>query len=327
MRKMDILIAASMALVLLPFASCKTKAVATPSGGPRAGGGGMGFTKKNDPELAAMLLETKQKFSVSEYKDAETGLSVPFNVYAPADYAQKAYPLVTFIADMSVVGREVSAPLEQGFGGIIWVTEENQKKNPCIVLVPEFPSTIITDSETTGYVDLVPRMIQAVASMYNADSNRLYGTGQSMGCMTFLNLAARYPNLFAAELFVSGQQPAEQLKNLETQRFIYITAGGDENASGGADALMALFDADAIPYSYSKGWNAKANAAELNALAASLLAEGNARNFARFEKGTVLSDSASTMRAAEHMASFDYAYKIDALREWLFTQRKMERPL
>ena len=84
---------------------------------------------------------------------------------------------------------------------------------------------------------------------------------------------------------------------------------------------MALFDQDKITYSYSDEWDAKADADALNAKANELLAEGNDRNFARFATGTVLSDdSDSGPMASEHMASFDYAYKIDALRSWLFTK-------
>ena len=291
------------------------------NGGPKAGGGGMGAVEKDDPELKAMLDEVEELFSQQEYTDEKTGLTVPYNLYLPDDYETVSYPMVTFIADMSVVGRDTTAPLEQGYGGIIWAAAENQKENPCVVLVPEFPETIITDSETTDYVDLVPRMVQSVAADNNVDTKRLYATGQSMGCMTFLHAAATNPGLFAAELFVSGQQPADQLQGLEMQNFIYITAGGDNSASGGADDLMALFDQDKITYSYSDEWDAKADADALNAKANELLAEGNDRNFARFATGTVLSDdSDSGPMASEHMASFDYAYKIDALRSWLFTK-------
>ena len=172
----------------------------------------MGAVEKDDPELKAMLDEVEELFSQQEYTDEKTGLTVPYNLYLPDDYETVSYPMVTFIADMSVVGRDTTAPLEQGYGGIIWAAAENQKENPCVVLVPEFPETIITDSETTDYVDLVPRMVQSVAADNNVDTKRLYATGQSMGCMTFLHAAAANPDLFAAELFVSGQQPADQLQ-------------------------------------------------------------------------------------------------------------------
>ena len=41
--------------------------------------------------------------------------------------------------------------------------------------------------------------------------------------------------------------------------------------------------------------------------------------FIRWETGSVLPESGKGM---EHMASFDYGYKIAAVRDWLFKQSK-----
>ena len=42
-------------------------------------------------------------------------------------------------------------------------------------------------------------------------------------------------------------------------------------------------------------------------------------NFIKWETGSVLPESGKGM---EHMASFDYGYKIAAVRDWLFLQSK-----
>ncbi len=54
-----------------------------------------------------------------------------------------------------------------------------------------------------------------------------------------------------------------------------------------------------------------------------MLDEGNNANFITFTLGTTLTNG-STGRggAGEHMTSFDYAYKIEAVRDWLFAQSK-----
>ena len=49
-----------------------------------------------------------------------------------------------------------------------------------------------------------------------------------------------------------------------------------------------------------------------------LFAEGNAINFITWESGTVLNGG----NGSEHMASFDYAYKLEKVRDWLFEQHK-----
>ena len=75
----------------------------------------------------------------------------------------------------------------------------------------------------------------------------------------FIELAnCKYPDLFAASLYVSGQWDISVLDVLEDQTFFYVTAGGDEKASGGRDEVMALFDNDGAPYSYGS-WDAQAD--------------------------------------------------------------------
>jgi len=54
-------------------------------------------------------------------------------------------------------------------------------------------------------------------------------------------------------------------------------------------------------------------------LAEELIAHGGNINFIKWEAGSVLPE---TGRAMEHMASFDYGYKIAAVRDWLFRQSK-----
>jgi len=81
---------------------------------------------------------------------------------------------------------------------------------------------------------------------------------------------------------------------------------------------MALFDADQVAFTFHDGWDAQASAAELTALTESVLAENCDHNFVRWETGTVLNGGVGM----EHMASFDYAYKLEAVRDWLFEQAK-----
>lgn len=288
----------------------------------RGPSGGMGMGKSSDAELTAMIEAIAPKFTVEEYTDEETGLTVEYNVFLPEGYDETTqYPMIVFIPDSSVVSRGAEAVLTQGWGALIWATEAEQEKHPAIVIAPVFTEVILDDHNgfvTTDYVDMVPRMVQALAEKYNADTDRLYATGQSMGCMTMLIAAANNPDLFAAELFVDGQWDITTLKGLESQTFFYIAAGGDDKAVGGQDEVMALLDEDEVPYSYSEGWDAQSSAEELTALVEAELAEGNVINLVRWEPGTVLNGGSGM----EHMASFDYAYKLETVRDWLFEQTK-----
>lgn len=175
--------------------------------------------------------------------------------------------------------------------------------------------------ETEHDVDLIHecvlKMAKEIAEFMNIDTDRLYTTGQSMGCMTSLYLNSKYPDLFAASLFVSGQWDITVLKGLENEKFFYITAGGDGKASGGQDEVKAMFDADGVGYSYGT-WSAQNSVEEQSQAAEELIAQGHDANMIRFETGSVLNGGSGM----EHAASFNYGYKIPAVRDWLFAQTK-----
>lgn len=283
------------------------------------GGRGGGMAVETDEAVLSVLAENAEKFEQLTFEDPETGASLEYNLYIPKGYsAENQYPLLMFIPDATAPGKTSGEIVEQYFGADIWVTDEEQAKHPSFVLVPNFSEVVVNDeASVSDQVETAVRLIDALTEEYSIDTNRLYTTGQSMGCMTSLYLNSKYPDLFAASLFVSGQWDISVLEPLEGASFFYITAAGDEKASGGQDQVMAMFDAGGIGYSYGQ-WSAQDSEDDQSAAAAELIAQGHDANFIRFELGSVLKDG-NTM---EHMASFNYAYRIPAVRDWLFEQRK-----
>ena len=271
-----------------------------------------------------MISETVDTFQQFSYTDSQTGLTITYNLYVPADYdSSKTYPLVYFIADSSVVGQDTTAPLTQGYGGIIWATAAEQAKHESFVLVPEYPDVVLDDHNgyvTTDYLEATVRLLAEVESRYSVDTDRVYATGQSMGCMIFMYLAAKYPDLFAAELFVDGQWDISQLTGLESQTFFYFAAEGDDKAYAGQQEVMDMLSDAQVAYS-SAQWDATWSAGDLSAAAAQMLSEGNAIQCVQWKKGTVLPEGVSA-GSSEHMYSFDHAYTTEAVRDWLFAQSK-----
>ncbi len=279
--------------------------------------------KSKDTVLQAMIEETLPKFQQMTYKEKK--FELPCNIYLPDDYpGDKAYPLLVFIADGSVIGKGADAPLRQGYGGIIWATEASQAKNKCIIAVPQYPESMLDKSDITDYVYHTNNLIRALIAGFKVDPDRVYATGQSMGCMTFLLLAAQNPDLFAAEIFVSGQWDVRALLNLKYQKFFYITAEGDQNASTGQKALMKLFRDNHVPFSSATAWNAKMSKEDYTKAMNTILMGDPSASFVQFRLGTVL-DEGVPVGTPEHMFSFDYAYKIDALRDWIFRQNRKDK--
>lgn len=270
----------------------------------------------------ALVSEFAGAFEQKTYTDAQTGKSITYNVFLPKNYdASKSYPTVVFIADSSCAGADATRSLTQGLGALVWASDEWQAENECIVLVPTYPETILDDHSgytTTDYVEMTKRFIDAMSAEYAVDTNRIYGTGQSMGCMTTLILASEYPDLYAACMFVDGQWDVTTLSGLESQKFVYFAAEDDNSAYKGMQEVMAMFDADKAAYTYQQ-WDAAWNADELTSAAASLFAAGTNANFVSWKTGTIAGNGGG---AGVHMASFDYAYNCKSVMEWLFQQSK-----
>ena len=287
--------------------------------GPRQGGG-MSINKDSDSTFVALKNETLKKFKQLTFKDAKTGKTMAYNLLVPEGYDGKAsYPLVLFMADASTVGKDVTAPLTQGYGALEFASDRDQQLHPSFVLVPQYTEWAVQDDwSTTDEVEMTIRLLQSVCKEYNVDTNRLYTTGQSMGGMMSFYFNITHPDMFAASLFVSCQWDTSKMKDFGQKRFFYIVAGGDEKASGGMRNLSMVLKEQNVKVD-SATWSAKLPQEEQERLAEELIAKGNTVNFIKFEKGTVLPESGKGM---EHMASFDYAYKIAAVRDWLFEQSK-----
>jgi len=231
-------------------------------------------------------------FEQLTYTDEETGLSITYNLYLPEGYDENTeYPMVVFIGDSSCAGTDATYSLTQGRGGLVWATDEWQSVNPTIVAVPTYPETILDDHgsyTTTEYVELTYRFIEYMTEEYSVDTDRIYGTGQSMGCMTTLILASEYPDLYAACMFVDGQWDISLLEGLEGQTFVYFAAEDDTNAWNGMQEVMSMFDEDSIDYTYAQ-WDGTWSVDELSEAASELFSsdsEGGAY-FISWATGTI----------------------------------------
>lgn len=175
----------------------------------------------------------------------------------------------------------------------MWAADQWQSANPSIVLVPTYPETILDDQNgysTTEYVELTKRLIDDVSEEYAVDTDRIYGTGQSMGCMTTLILASEYPDLYAACMFVDGQWDVSTLSSLEDQTFIYFAAEDDQNAYNGMQEVMDMFDEDGVEYTYAQ-WDGTWTPDELTDATSELTSGNTNAYFVSWKSGTIEASS------------------------------------
>ena len=308
-------------------AAVQNNAVSNPAapkggGGIQLGtpGGGPSIDKSSDATLQAMIKAEVPEFKQMVFNDPVTGRTMKYNLFVPKNLdVLRTYPLVLFMADASTPGESYTTPLTQGYGALVWATEESQKEHPCYVLVPQFSGVAVNDAyEHTEEVDMVIRMVDQVARENRVDRSRLYTTGQSMGGMISMYYNITYPDMFAASIFVDCHWDTSKFDELAQHTFTYITAGNSGKSYPCIEVLEKAAEKDGRKYAYAQ-WSAKLPQSEQDALATKLLDEGAPINIINFTPRSVLPASG---RGSEHMYSFDYAYKLKPVRNWLFSQHK-----
>lgn len=286
--------------------------------------GGAAVDKSGDKVLQGLIKTEVPKYHQLKYYDAVTGDTIDYNLFVPNNYdPTKRYPLLLYMADASTTGREVTAPLTQGYGALEFVTDSDQAKHPSFVLVPQFQDKVVVNDTfyVSPHVGSVVRLLGDLQKRYSIDADRLYTTGQSMGGMISFYLNITYPDMFAASLFVGSQWDTSKMASFAGKKFFYIVAGGDEKAPKGMAALAKVLEQNEADYATAE-WSAKLPDSEQEANVRNILAKGDDINFITFTTGTVLPETGG---GNEHMASFDYAYKLSEVRDWLFRQTKEHR--
>lgn len=260
-------------------------------------------------------------FQTFRFQDAETGLSLDYNLYIPKGYdPAQSYPMVMFLHDAGVTGASPTRTLVQGLGAISFASPEDQAKHPSFVLAPQIPVGLVNDAaQTSDYVEMLPRLIAALQGQYSIDAKRLYTTGQSGGCMTSLALDISHPDLFAGTLCVAGQwDPA--VASPPKHAFWGVVSEDDGKAYPGMGAVMTALEAEGK--TVVRGTlDAKADAATMAEAVAKIRADAGAAEvfFTPFVKGSVLEEG-SDNPGGGHIRTWVFAYSIPAIRDWLLEQ-------
>ena len=221
-----------------------------------------------------------------------------------------------------MVSTDPHITLIQGLGAVIWATQSEQAKHECFVLAPQYSRVIVNDySEATPDLDVTLALVNAVVSQYNIDQNRVYTTGQSMGCMASIEMMVRNPDTFAAALLIAGQWDAVKMSVLSNANMWILVSEKNLKAFRGMNASIAVLEAAGAKISRAT-WNGQASAGEFAGHVSDMIAEGNHIKYTVFENGTVVPKGIPDSQLNNHIYTWQVAYEIEGLRDWLFSQVK-----
>ena len=221
------------------------------------------------------------------------------------------------------MGPDPATSLAQGWGGVVWAFPEEQAKRPCFVLCPHFPGpTIIEDDYSTRpELETAIHLLDHILETYPVDRNRVYHTGQSMGAMAGFQWAARYPDTFAALLLLSGTGDPEKIGSLRNKPIWLL---GSEADGRGAAILSRTADvlegADSHVGRYR--WDGRLDHNELNRRIRDAAEDDSGMRFTLFDADSVVPVGMPADGGGNHRGVWVLCYQLEALREWLFGQKK-----
>lgn len=279
------------------------------------------YAEENEKIINSVIHEFKQL----EFADPITGITLKYNLFVPRNYDPwEKYPLLLFIHDMGNIGDDPLITLRQGIGGVIWASPSEQAKHECFVVAPQYPHPIVNDrSETAVELDTTVNLVHDLCKRYSVDTNRLYTTGQSMGCMSSIAMMIKHPDLFAAALLVAGQWDPQAMADLSHANLWIVVSEGDLKAFPGMNASLEVLEKAGAKISRSC-WNAQAGDQEMAENVRKLANEGCSIKYSTLIKGTVVPPGFPDDGITNHIFTWRIAYRIEGIRDWLFTQVKKQ---
>ena len=190
---------------------------------------------------------------------------LPYAIYVPKDYnAHKRYGLVLHIHDAGSMSSDPMLTLTESQAAANFASNKFQNEakkrglDGVIIVCPAITEFYDMDKDNPHYSLRMARdnwtlscaapaiweLMDYITANYYIDRNRIYGSGQSMGGMTIMAMAAQRDNYFAALLPMSCKWGNNFNKDYPFDGTVYYNAPADGN-------IIWKTDSDGHPANYS----------------------------------------------------------------------------
>lgn len=200
----------------------------------------------------AATLQAKDGKYVKRVFNAQNGLSLNYVILYPENFnPEQKYPVLLFLHGSGERGNDNESQLIHG-GELMRTSDELAN---VIVIVPQCPLYATWTFTGGAYPEesvenpveaATKELIDSFIKLGFADSQRIYGTGLSMGGIGILDMAIRYPDYFAAiEPICGGVNPkrCSQYKGRTAFRFFHGSDDPAVNPDGSRLANKAFIEA------------------------------------------------------------------------------------
>lgn len=256
------------------------------------------------------------------YNDPLTGTVLHYNFYAPEGYEDSGekYPLVLFIPDAGAVSSDWERVLTQGNGGVVWADDEWQAENPCFIVTMVYEDKYINDywEYYNGYLYGTINLLKQICKDYPVDEDRIYSTGQSMGCMATMVMMREEPGLIDAGYLLAGQWDPEDIKDIYNENILFLVSEDDPaNTKLTLDEEMWISMGAVTADSNISVLNTEEERAQI---VEGLISQEANMYFLRITKGEGSLKDDGTAAPGGHRMTWRLGYDLPGVKEWLFSQ-------
>jgi predicted peptidase len=270
----------------------------------------------------------REKFEDNHfYTDPEWKTVLHYNFFKPAGYNKNdtntKYPLVLFMPDAGSESKDWETVLIQGNGGTIWATDEWQAEHPCFVVTMIYEEKFINDywEYYENVVGSTMNLVKHLETIYPIDTNRVYTTGQSMGCMCSMIMMIKDPALFTAAYCIAGQWETNQLMALKNSKLFLLNSEDDNMATKWMDASSKAWEEGGTKVVHGNIDGIASN--DVNAKKISdMTAQNSNIYYLKINAGTGSMDINGNPLMGSHRYTWRLGYDLPGIKEWLFAQQK-----
>jgi len=292
----------------------------------------------------------------SEYTGKYEDFDLPYSIYVPNETTLESHKgNISLVVHMEHAGGNDTDPMAaitSSKAAVKLSSAEVQTKNPAIIVVPQIENSrrstndVVASSEAnTAIWELIDHVLEKYKGYI--DTNRIYGTGQSMGGMTLLNMAAQRDNFFAGLALIGAQwsnsydkpfqnngSPARSPENdtisfngfgldkenyqnwyymISDDNVLVATCKADPMGMGSWQAFADYYAAAGVKIAHAS-WDPYLNIEEQNKKEKNMTQHENNMpgagiNWVVFTRGN-------------HMSTWKYGYQLDYPFTWLFKQNR-----